>query len=356
MPDYIDLRSDTVTRPTPEMRRAMFEAEVGDDVYGEDPTVNQLEAEAAALVGKEAALLCTSGTQGNQIAIMLHTHRGDEVICEAEAHSFLYEVGGVAAICQAQARPLAGVQGMPPLAAIAAALRGKNVHYPDTALLTLENTHNRAGGTVLPQDEVEAACRLAHAHGARTHLDGARIFNAAIATGRPAAVLCAPFDTVQFCLSKGLGAPIGSILAGSRQHIDQARRYRKMLGGGMRQAGILAAAGLVALHSGIERLAADHANARWLGEAMNRVPGLRVDLETVQTNMVFFEITDPEWDGDSLTAALQARGVLTNATGPRWVRLVTHRDVSRAQVEQAAQVIADVVAAHKKVAAAGSQY
>ena len=352
----IDLRSDTVTKPTPEMRRAMSEAEVGDDVYGEDPSVNQLEAEAAALVGKAAALFCTSGTQGNQIAIMIHTHRGEEVICEASAHSYIYEVGGIAAISQAQPRPLAGAGGMPSLEAIAGALRGENVHYPKTALLTLENTHNRAGGTILPQEQVVAACAVAHAHGARCHLDGARIFNAAVATGRPAAELCEPFDTVQFCLSKGLGAPVGSILAGPKPLISEARRMRKMLGGGMRQAGVIAAAGLVALRTGIDRLAEDHANARWLGAFIGQVPGLKVDLASVQTNMVFFDITDPEWDADSLSVALKARGVLANGTGPRRMRLVTHRDVTRQQVEAAAQVIADVVASHQKVAGAGSRY
>lgn len=352
----IDLRSDTVTIPSPAMREAMFTAEVGDDVYGEDPTVNQLQAEAAALVGKEAALFCTSGTQGNQLAIMVHTRRGEEVICHTGAHIFVNEVGGIAALAQAQARTIEGELGMPDPQAVKAALRGNNVHYPRTALFCLENTNNLGGGTVLPQDQVEEACRYVHEYGARTHLDGARIFNAAVASGRPAAELCAPFDTVQFCLSKGLGAPVGSILAGPKALIDEAHRYRKMVGGGMRQAGIIAAGGLYALRNNIARLAEDHANARVLAERLAAVPGLAVDLAAAQTNMVYFDIVDPEWDAGSLSGALGAAGVRCNGSAERRIRLVTHLNVTRTECERAADIIAEVVASHRKVAAVGHRY
>ncbi|MFO7173259.1 MAG: low-specificity L-threonine aldolase [Bacillota bacterium] len=352
----IDLRSDTVTVPTPEMRRAMYEAEVGDDVYGEDPTVNRLEELAAEILGKEAALFVVSGTQGNQVAILTHTRRGDEVICEAEAHVYFYEVGAIAALAGCQVRPIPGHRGMPAPEAVAAAIRPKNVHFPRTGLICLENTHNRAGGTVLPQDQVEAVCAIAHQHGIPVHLDGARLFNAAVAQGRTARELAAPFDSVMVCLSKGLGAPVGSILAGRRDFIEEARRMRKLLGGGMRQAGVLAAAGIVALTTMVDRLAEDHANARRLAEGIAQIPGLAVDLKTVQTNMVFFDITDSRWDAPRLVAALEAAGVRCNAVGPRRVRWVTHKDVSAADCDRALLILQETLKAGPTSAGLGPVY
>jgi len=339
----IDLRSDTVTKPTPEMRRAMYEAEVGDDVYGEDPTVNRLQERAAEMLGKEAALFVPTGTQGNQVAILTHTRRGQEVVVEAEAHVYIYEVGGIAALSGCQVKPVPGVNGAMDPAAVEAAIRADNVHYPRTGLVCLENTHNRSGGCVLPPENVAAVAEVAHRHGIPVHLDGARIFNAAVALGRPVAELVAPVDSVMFCLSKGLAAPVGSLLVGSRDFIAEARRNRKLLGGGMRQAGVLAAAGLVALELMVDRLADDHANARRMAEGIANIPGLAVNMETVQTNMVAVEITDPRWTAPALVQALRAEGVLCNDTGPRRIRLVTHKDVTAADVELALDAFARVV-------------
>lgn len=352
----IDLRSDTVTVPTPEMRKAMYEAEVGDDVYGEDPTVNRLEELTAEILGKEAALFVTSGTQGNQVAVLTHTRRGDEVIAEAEAHVFMYEVGAIAALAGCQIRTIPGHQGMPSPDAVAAAIRTWNVHFPRTGLVCLENTHNRAGGTILPQDQVEAVCAIAHEHGIPVHLDGARLFNAAVAQGRTARELAAPFDSVQICLSKGLAAPVGSMLAGSREFIREARRMRKLLGGGLRQAGVVAAAGIVALTRMVDRLAEDHANARRLAEGIAQIPGLAIDLATVQTNMVFFDITDPRWDAAGVAGALGAAGVLCNATGPRRLRWVTHKDVTAADCDQALAILAKTLEAGPGTAGLGTVY
>jgi threonine aldolase len=339
----IDLRSDTVTVPTPAMRRAMFEAEVGDDVYGEDPTVNRLEAEAAAMLGKEAALFVPTGTQGNQIAVLSHTNRGDEVILESESHIYYYEAAGVAAISACQCRPLLGANGAMDPDQVAASIRPKNIHFPRTALICVENTHNRSGGCIVPQANLAAIAAVAHAHGLPVHMDGARVFNAAVALGLPVAEVVAPVDSVMFCLSKGLGAPVGSILTGTHAFIEQARHNRKLLGGGMRQAGILAAAGLVALHEMVDRLAADHANARRLAEGLNQIPGVSVDIGTVQTNMVMFDVLDSRWNGESLSGALAEAGVLTNATGPRRLRLVTHKDIQAEDVPEALERIARVI-------------
>jgi threonine aldolase len=352
----IDLRSDTVTKPTPEMRRAMLEAEVGDDVYGEDPTVNQLEAEAAALLGKEAALFVPTGTQGNQVAILTHTQRGDEVIMEAESHVFYYEVGGIAALSGCQTRPLPGFRGAMDPDQVAAAIRSDNIHFPRTGLVCVENTHNRSGGCILPPENVAAIAEVAHARGVPVHMDGARIFNAAVALGRPAAELVAPVDSVMFCLSKGLAAPVGSMLVGSREFIARARRYRKLLGGGMRQVGVLAAAGLVALRTMIDRLAEDHANARRLAEGLSAIPGLQVEHETVQTNMVMFDILDRRWDAAALSGALSRAGVLCNAVGPRRIRLVTHKDVAGADIPEALDRMERVVKAGPDAGGSGVVY
>lgn len=342
---YLDFRSDTVTKPTPEMRRAMYEAEVGDDVYREDPTVNRLEARAAEILGKEAALFVPTGTMGNQVAVLTHTRRGEEVIVEAESHVFMYEVGGIAALAACQVRTVPGVRGAMDPAAVEAAIRADNVHFPRTGLVCVENTHNRSGGCVLPPENVAAVAEAAHRHGIPVHMDGARIFNAAVALGRPAAELVAPVDSVMFCLSKGLAAPVGSLLVGSRDFIAEARRYRKLLGGGMRQAGVLAAAGLVALEMMVDRLAEDHANARRLAEGIAAIPGLKVDMETVQTNMVMVDIADGRWTAAALVQALKQEGVLCNDTGPRRIRMVTHKDITAADVELALDAIARTVKA-----------
>jgi threonine aldolase len=342
---FIDLRSDTVTVPTPEMRRAMFEAEVGDDVYGEDPTIIRLEQLAAQMLGKEAALFVPTGTQGNQVAILSHTGRGQEVIMEAESHVFYYEAGGIAALAACQTRPVPGLRGAMDPDRVEAAIRGDDIHFPRTALVCVENTHNRSGGCILPQENVQAIADLAHRYGIPVHMDGARVFNAAVASGRPVAELVAPVDSIMFCLSKGLAAPVGSLLMGSREFIGKARRNRKLLGGGMRQAGILAAAGIVALTAMVDRLAEDHEHARQLGRGLNAIAGLAVDMESVQTNMVMFDIHDERWDGGTLSGALKSAGVLANATGPRRVRLVTHKDITAADVPEALARIAQVVAA-----------
>jgi threonine aldolase len=353
----IDLRSDTVTRPNQAMRQAMANAAVGDDVYGEDPTVNELEARAAALLGKEAALFVPTGTQGNQIAIMTHTQRGEEVVVEAESHVFYYEVAGIAALSNCQVRTVPGVRGAMDPAAVKAVIRdASNVHFPRTSLVCVEQTHNRAGGAVVPQANIEAVAAVAHAAGAQVHMDGARLFNAAVAMGRPVAELVAPVDSVMFCLSKGLGAPVGSILAGSKEFIGRARKNRKLLGGGMRQAGILAAAGLLALEQNVERLAEDHANARALAEGLAALPGVAVDAAAVETNMVYFDLLDPKWDGAAFAGALGRAGVLANATGPRSMRLVTHLDFTTEMVPVALAAIASVLKAGPDQGAGGVVY
>lgn len=343
MKRFIDLRSDTVTQPTEEMRQAMARAEVGDDVYGEDPTINRLEELAAEKVGKEAALFVPSGTMGNQISVLTHTQRGDEVIVESEAHIYFYEVAGLAALSSVQVRLVKGVRGVLDPADVAAAIRPANIHFPRSALLCLENTHNRAGGTVTGVQRMRELAEVAHAHGLAVHLDGARIFNAAIALGVDVKELTASVDSVMFCLSKGLSAPVGSLVAGSKEWIARARKYRKLLGGGMRQAGVLAAAGIVALEKMVDRLAEDHANARLLGEGLAQIPGIKLDLATVQTNMVTFEIEKPGLDGAAFVRELLVRGVKANATGPRRIRFVTHKDVNREDVLTALKVVEEIM-------------
>ncbi|MDI3297746.1 MAG: low-specificity L-threonine aldolase [Bacillota bacterium] len=335
----VDLRSDTVTRPSPEMRRAMAEAEVGDDVYGEDPTVRALEETGAALVGQEAALFVPSGTMGNQVAVLTHTQRGDEVFCEAESHIYYYEVGDIAALAGAQPRPIPGSRGRFTAADLRRAVREPNIHFPRPRLVCLENTHNRAGGTVWRPEEVDAVVAAAHELGLVVHLDGARLFNAAVALGVPAERLARGVDSVMFCLSKGLGAPVGSLLCGPADWIERARKERKRLGGGMRQAGILAAAGLYALRHNVERLAEDHANARWLAGQLARIEGLRVDPGSVETNMVLVGVPGP---AAAFSQALKERGVLANPSGPETLRLVTHLDVDRAGCERAVEAFRSV--------------
>jgi threonine aldolase len=339
----VDLRSDTVTLPTAEMRRAMAAAELGDDVYGEDPTVRRLEELAAGLAGKQAALFVPSGTMGNEIAVLTHTRRGDEAIVEAGSHVYDAEVGGLALLAGVQARPLVGRRGLPDPAEVAAAIRPEDVHYPRTGLLCLENPHNAAGGVVAAPAEVAELADIVHRQGIPLHLDGARIFNGAVALGVPAAALAAPADSVMFCLSKGLCCPVGSIVAGSEGFIFEARRARKLLGGGLRQAGVLAAAGLVALRTMVERLAEDHENAFLLGQGLAEEPGLSVDLTCVQTNMVFAGVEGPGGSAERFCHQLARRGVLAGAVGPDRVRLVTHKDVTREDVRTALAVAHEVL-------------
>jgi threonine aldolase len=336
----IDLRSDTVTRPTPEMRRAMAEAEVGDDVYGEDPTVNRLEERAAEITGKEAALFVPSGTMGNTIAIKCLTRHGQEVICDSRGHLLNYELSMTAWFAGCLIRPVDTPDGILTWERIAPAIRPLGPHAADTGCIELENTHNMAGGTVYPPEVLRDVCARAHALGLRVHLDGARIFNAAVACGTSVRELCEPADTVMFCLSKALGAPVGSILAGPRDLIAQARLYRKRLGGGMRQAGVLAAAGLVALEQTPPKLAEDHANARLLAEGLANLRGVRVEPAVPATNIVIFDIAGTGLPAAELSRRLKQRGVLINPISPTALRAVTHYDVSRADCVRALEAIA----------------
>src|SRR6185437_10945816 len=338
----IDLRSDTVTKPTAAMRAAMASAEVGDDVYGEDPTVNRLEQRAAEIFDREAAIFVPTGTMGNQIAIRLHTQHGQEVICEARSHIVEWEMAMVSAFSGCMPRTIPGDRGVLTWKQIQAAIAPRLYYRAPTALISLENTHNMAGGTITPIDVLEEIWEGAKNAGLPLHLDGARIFNAAVSLGVPVTELTRGFDTLMFSLSKGLCAPSGSMLVGSREHIERARIFRKALGGGMRQVGILAAAGLVALDTMTERLADDHANARLLAEALTDVLGVSIDPSSVQTNIVIFRLTDGK-SAPHLSAALKQRHVLAGSFGPDAIRLVTHRDVSRAQCETAAIVIAEEV-------------
>jgi threonine aldolase len=340
----IDLRSDTVTKPTPAMREAMASAEVGDDVYSEDPTVNRLERDAAEVFGREAAIFVPTGTMGNQIAIRLHTQHGQEVICEARSHILDWEMAMTAAFSGCQARTVAAERGILTWNHIQPAIGAKIYYRAQTALVCLENTHNMAGGTVTPLAVMEEVWAGAREAGLPVHLDGARVFNAATALGISVATLTKGFDTVMFCLSKGLGAPVGSMLVGNRKSIDQARVHRKALGGGMRQAGVLAAAGLIALHEMPKRLGEDHANARVLAEAVAAHPGVaEIDLDSVQTNIVIFKLKGKDGtnggDAAAFSASLKQRGVLVSSIGPHAIRFVTHYDVDRAACEKAAAVI-----------------
>lgn len=338
----IDLRSDTVTRPTPEMRAAMAAAEVGDDVYGEDPTVNSLEQRAAEIFGREAAIFVPTGSMGNLIAARLHTEHGQEVICESRAHILDWEMGMVAAFAGCVPRTVVAERGILQWPAIEKAIAPKIYYRAQTGLVWLENSHNIAGGTVTPLPVLEEIWASAREAGLPTHLDGARVFNAAAALGEDVATLTRGFDTVMFCLSKGLGAPVGSMLVGSAKHIDRARGFRKALGGGMRQAGVLAAAGLIALETMPARLGEDHAHARLLAEAVARCPEVSIDLEAVQTNIVIFELgkgAGGSGDAPALVARLRDAGVLASALGPHTVRLVTHFDVSREECERSAEIL-----------------
>jgi threonine aldolase len=340
---WIDLRSDTVTRPSPRMREAMAAAEVGDDVYGEDPTVNKLEARAAEIFGREAALFVPTGSMGNQIAIRLHTHHGQEVVCEARAHVLDWEMGMVAAYAGCQLRTARADRGILTWDIVKEVVRPGSDFRAPTGLICVENTHNMAGGTVTPLENLRGIWDGARGMGLPVHLDGARVFNAAAALGIGVREITGGFDTVMFCLSKGLGAPVGSMLVGSQADMDRARCFRKALGGGMRQAGIVAAAGLIALEENTERLVDDHANARIIAECVAKSPAAEIDLSAVQTNIVIFRLKTGA-DGAAFCAALKQKGVLASAISPRAVRFVTHLDVSREQCEQAATTAHEVLA------------
>lgn len=343
--EWIDLRSDTVTHPTQAMRAAMARAEVGDDVYGEDPTVNRLQEMAAALMGKEAALFVASGTMGNLVAILTHCARGDEVILGDKAHTFLYEAGGISALGGVHSHQIPNQpDGTLRLEDIRAAIRPDDPHHPVSRLIALENTHNRCGGVALTVEYTQSVGELAHAHGLLLHLDGARLFNAAVALGVSASELAAPADSVTFCLSKALCAPVGSVLCGTKEFIARARRIRKQLGGGMRQAGILAAAGIVALESMIERLAEDHQHAQMLAQGLSAIPGIVLDMGLPQTNMVFCSLAEGvPMDAAQVAHRLAERGVRVGVVGPRRFRLVTHYWIGEKQVAQALQAFREVL-------------
>jgi threonine aldolase len=332
----IDLRSDTVTKPSKAMRQAMADAEVGDDVYGEDPTINKLEARSAEVFGREAAIFVPTGSMGNLIGARIHLQHGQEVICESRAHILDWEMAQVAAYCGCLARTVVAPRGILTWELIKPALSPKIYYRAQTGLIWCENTANIAGGTVTSLPIFEEIWKGAKAAGLPVHLDGARVFNAAVALGIDVATLTSGFDTVMFCLSKGLGAPVGSMLVGSKETIAQARVFRKALGGGMRQAGVLAAAGLIALEEGPKRLHEDHANARLLAEAVAQVEGVEIDLEAVETNIVIFKLTGG--DAAGFCAELKREGVIGSAIGPDAVRFVTHCDVSREDCARAAEL------------------
>jgi len=336
----IDLRSDTVTRPTPRMRRAMAEAEVGDDVYGEDPTVNRLERRSAELFGREAGLFVPSGSMGNLVSLLCLTRPGDEIICDRLSHVYNYELASHSAFGGVMPRVIDAPGGAPAWAAVAEAIRPAVYYVSPTTVLCLENTHNLAGGTALPAERTGELVERAHAAGLKVHLDGARIFNAAVATGETVEALTRGIDTVTFCFSKGLGAPVGSMIVGAREMIERARVFRKRLGGGMRQVGVLAAAALVALEDSPGRLHEDHANARWLAERLAELKGVRIDPARVATNMVFFDVVPQRMTAEEVEAALAEAGVLVSAAGPSTLRLVTHADVTREDVETAMRAMA----------------
>jgi threonine aldolase len=347
--DFVDLRSDTLTLPTPEMREAMARAEVGDDVWGEDPTVQRLEALAAARLGKEAGLFVASGTMGNLVSVVGHTRAGQEVVLDLDSHIYNYEVAGGTIVGNVQMRPVKTERGFLTPEQVQDALRPANIHIPQTGLVCLENTHNRHGGTCLSPEEVAAVAAVAHGAGVPVHIDGARLFNAAVALKRDVREFAAPADSVTFCLSKGLSAPVGSVVCGSTAFIERARRVRKMVGGGMRQAGILAAAGVVALERMVDRLAEDHVNARALAEAVAKLPGLGVDLDSVQTNIVIIRVDRGDRQRsvaatEELVKGCAARKVKIHAMGPMAIRCVTHKDVDAEDTRRAIDAFRELTA------------
>jgi threonine aldolase len=340
----IDLRSDTVTKPTPEMRRAMAEAEVGDDVYGEDPTVNLLEERAAEAAGKQAALFVPTGTMGNTIAVKLLTEHGQEVICDSRAHMLDYEMSMVAWFSGCVLRTIQTTDGILSWEEVNRLIKPVNPYSAPTGLVEIENTHNMWGGHFYPLETIYEICEGAHERGVRVHMDGARIFNAAEATGLPVREICAPADTVMFCLSKALGAPAGSILAGPANLIAKGRLYRRRLGGGMRQVGVLAAACLIALEDSPKKLAADHANAKFLAEGLARIPGIQIDPQEVATNIAVFDIAGTGKTPAAISLLLKREAVLINGINDRQMRAVTHYDVTREDCAHALAALAEAVA------------
>jgi threonine aldolase len=339
----VELRSDTFTLPTESMRRAMAAAEVGDDVWDEDPTIHRLQERAAEMVGKEASLFVPSGTMGNLCALISHTEPGEEVLLEGESHIFHSEVAGASVVGGLQLRPLDTPDGRLQPGQVRSAIREPDIHQPPTGLLCLENTHNRRGGTCLSPSQTQALCDVAHDAGFPVHLDGARVFNAAVALSVDVRQLTGPVDSVMFCLSKGLSAPVGSMLAGSKDFIERSRRMRKMLGGGMRQAGVLAAAGLVALEEMVDRLADDHRNARRLAEGLQGLPGITIDLARVETNMVFGDCQPPLTATAFIERCREAGVLLDQASLYRW-RMVTHRGVTAEDVDYAIEAVRQLFA------------
>lgn len=341
----IDLRSDTVTLPTQAMREAIYHAELGDDVFGEDPTTNRLEKMAAERMGKEAAILVTSGTMGNLVSVLTHCRRGEEVILGDKSHTFLYEAGGMSALGGIHPHTIANQpDGTMQLEDIKTAIRGNNVHFPRTRLICLENTHNRCYGTALTPQYTETIAKLAGDYGLSVHLDGARIFNAAVALGVDVTELTRHADSVSFCLSKGLSSPVGSLICGTSQFIAEARRNRKVLGGGMRQSGIIAAAGITALEQMVDRLAEDHENARRLAEGIARIPGLSIELNKVHTNIAYFDTADDRFAAGTLVKRLSDRGIKILLLGPRRLRAVTHYGISAEDIDLVLAAISEVMA------------
>lgn len=338
----IDLRSDTVTKPTDLMRKTMAESVVGDDVYREDPTVKKLEELASNIFKKEAALFVASGTMGNLIALLTHTRPGDEIILEAESHIYYYEVGGLGRLGGLIPQLIPGKDGIFSIEQLKKALRPDDIHFPKATLLCLENTHNRAGGRVLDQEKVKEVVSFAKQQGLRTHLDGARIFNAAVASNTDVSTLCEPFDSVMFCLSKGLAAPIGSVLVGNQDFIDRARKYRKMLGGGMRQAGVIAAAGLVALEVMTKRLGEDHRNAQLLATKLDEIDGFQV-VNHVETNIIVLELTNNDFTVQDLLTGWRQNGILASSVSEKRIRLVTHYQVSDSDIEKVIRVTKELI-------------
>ena len=336
--NIIDLRSDTVTKPSPGMRKAMMEAEVGDDVFGEDPTVNRLQETMAQMFGKEAALFVASGVMGNQVCIKTHTQPGDEVILEQESHIVVYETAAPAVLSSVLLKTIPGTKGVLTADQIKKSLRPKAYYLPKSSLVCLENTHGRSGGTILPLDGIKAIHEVAQTEGLKMHLDGARIWNASVATGISVGEYARHFDSLSVCLSKGLGTPVGSVILGSREFIERARTYRKMFGGGMRQVGILAAAGLYALEHNVQRLAEDHAKAKYLAEEISRLTAFSIDLSTVQTNMVIADVVRKDLNQSRVLAMLQSKGVLLTPERDNGIRAVSHLDVSMKDVQSAAEV------------------
>jgi len=338
----IDLRSDTVTRPTEAMREAMARAEVGDDVFGDDPTVNRLQERAAEIFGREAALYVPSGTMGNLVCLLSQASPGEEAVVDAWSHIYNKEMGGLSALGGIVPRVVPGENGVLEPESVEAAIYAGAGFHARTALLCLENTHNRGGGAVYPPDRVTELCELAHANGVRVHLDGARIFNAAVRLGRSVRDLTSEFDSLSFCFSKGLGAPVGSMAVGSRELIDRARRIRKTLGGGMRQAGVLAAAALVALEESPKRLHEDHERATRLASAIERLPGLCIDAAAVQTNIVIYDVSGAGMDSAAFLERLREEGVLATPAGPREVRMVTHQDIDDDDIDGAVEALSRI--------------